>query len=427
VSANAYAFLGLTAIVAMLLGTLAFAVLRFAAAARDSRRALGETRAESLVLASALEEAFAKLKAQERATAARAEASERLSSQIVASLTSGLIVVDGDSLIKIVNPAARRILGLLEEAGTTDAAEPTSSDAMLADFPSLRQLIDESLRGDTPVVRRQVSIVRSSGETMHLGVTVSPLVGHGADTPGAICLFSDLTAVVDLEEQLRLKEALARLGELTAGLAHEFRNGLATVHGYGRLIDATLLPEPQRRYVEGIREETQAMNEVVTNFLRFARPDPITLAPVDLRALLERAAEDSPQATVTFSGEFATMNADDVLLRQAFSNLFRNSVEACSAAQREPMIRVDGHFDARTGAVQLTVSDNGPGIPADAASKVFQPFFTMRPGGTGLGLAIVQKVIVSHNGRISVSPRATDGAVFTISFPSSPLTAPQKL
>lgn len=420
---NAYAFLGLTAIVAMLVGILVFAVLRFAAAARDSKRALGDTRAESLILASALEDAFAKLKAQERATAARAEASERLNSQIVASLTSGLIVVDGTRHVKIVNPAARRILL------RTDSVEPsalevedTDTNRILDEFPSLAALIDQSLLGDTPIVRREISISRA-GEDMHLGVTVSPLAGEGGP-PGAICLFSDLTAVVALEEQLRLKEALARLGELTAGLAHEFRNGLATVHGYGRLLDPETLPHPQRTYVEGIRAETQALNEVVTNFLRFARPDPITFAPVDLRALIERAADDHPTAQVALAGEFPSISADDVLLRQAFSNLFRNSVEACSALQRAPIITVDGRTDLRAGTIQVTVSDNGPGIPRDAITKVFQPFFTMRPGGTGLGLAIVQKVIVSHNGRVTAANSASDGAVFTITFPvSSPQSA----
>ena len=93
-----------------------------------------------------------------------------------------------------------------------------------------------------------------------------------------MCLFTDLTSVMELEEQLRLKEALARLGELTAGLAHEFRNGLATIHGYGRLLDPASC-RTQRPYVEGIRAETRALGEIVTNFLRFAKPDPLALAP----------------------------------------------------------------------------------------------------------------------------------------------------
>jgi PAS domain S-box-containing protein len=416
-NATGYAFLGLTALVAMLVGILAFAVLRFAAAARDAKRTFGDGRADSILLASALEEAFAKLKAQERATAARAEASEQLNSQIVASLTSGLIVVDGSRRVQIVNPAARRILKL-------DGPD-VSAEAVLDELPPLQDVIRESLEGKLPVVRREISIARG-GDTMHLGVTVSPLGGEQGPR-GAICLFSDLTAVVALEEQLRLKEALARLGELTAGLAHEFRNGLATIHGYGRLLHPEELPDPQRVYVEGIRSETQALGEVVDNFLRFARPEPITFAPVDLRALIERARDDTPAADIEVAGAFATISGDDVLLRQAFSNLFRNSVEACTAVARHPRITVQGRVDARSGAVQVTVSDNGPGIPADAIHKVFQPFFTTRAGGSGLGLAIVQKVFVSHNARITAANGADGGAVFAITFPSRPPSASSDL
>jgi two-component system sensor histidine kinase PilS (NtrC family) len=415
VNATGYAFLGLTAVVAILVGVLAFAVMRFAAAARDSRRSLGDSPGDSVLLASALEEAFAKLKAQERATAARAEASERLSSQIVASLTSGLIVVDEVRHVKIVNPAAHRILRFAET--------PSAIASLLADVPALDDVIRESLDGKAPVVRREITIVRG-GETMHLGVTVSPLAGESAPE-GAICLFSDLTSVVALEEQLRLKEALARLGELTAGLAHEFRNGLATIHGYGHLLDPETLPVPQRTYVEGIRSETQELGEVVTNFLKFARPQPLSLAPVDLRILLARAADDVPTATIEFNGEFDTVDADDVLLRQAFSNLFRNSVEACTAAHRPAAIAVEGRLDARNESVILTIRDNGPGIAAEGLDKVFQPFFTTRPGGTGLGLSIVQKVIVSHNGRVAAANHPDGGAVFTIAFPIHvPVSAP---
>jgi len=407
VNATGYAFLGLTAVVAMLVGVLVFAFLRFAAAARNTKRSLGDGQGDSMLLASALEEAFAKLKAQERATAARAEASERLSSQIVASLTSGLIVVDGARQMKIVNPAARRILRFDD---TREAIE-----TLLDDLPALHSVIFESLDDGAPVVRREITIARG-GETMHLGVTVSPLAGERGPE-GAICLFSDLTAVVALEEQLRLKEALARLGELTAGLAHEFRNGLATIHGYGRLLDPDMLPVPQRTYVEGIRSETQELGEVVTNFLKFARPEPLSLAAVDLRSLILRAADDMPTAEIAVVGEFGSIDADEVLLRQAFSNLFRNSVEACSAARRSAVIAVQGRLDARNGAVVATIRDNGPGISADALDKVFQPFFTTRPGGTGLGLSIVQKVIVSHNGRVTAGNHAAGGAVFTITFP----------
>ena len=97
---------------------------------------------------------------------------------------------------------------------------------------------------------------------------------------------------MELEEQLRLKDSLARLGELTAGLAHEFRNGLATIHGYSRLIDVEALAPKYQPYVEGIRQETEALGKVVTNFLSFARPENMALSRVDLGAVVRRAADD---------------------------------------------------------------------------------------------------------------------------------------
>ena len=131
------------------------------------------------------------------------------------------------------------------------------------------------------------------------------------------------------------KESLAQVGELTAGIAHEFRNGLATIHGYARLLDLNALPASFHPHVDGIRQETEALGEVVTNFLNFARPAQLTLSPVDLRAIAERAAEEvrsdarAHGGDVTVRGEFPVIEGDDVLLRQAFSNLLRNAVEAC--------------------------------------------------------------------------------------------------
>jgi signal transduction histidine kinase len=411
-----YAFLGLSAVLGALVAILAFAILRFAAAARDAtRKGVADSRMESMLLSSALEDAIAKLKAQERATAARAEASERLSEEIVASLTSGLVVVDHHNRVQIVNPAARRILSLPEVTAGADYRE------LLRDAPSLATLIAESLQTNAPVLRRTATV-----DHTHLGVGVSPLAANGAPS-GAICLFTDLTNVVALENQLRLKDSLARLGELTAGLAHEFRNGLATIHGYGRLLDPAMLPEQYRPYVEGIRAETTALGEIVTNFLKFARPEPLTLAPVDLRSLIARAADDVPGAIVNAQGEFPIVKADDVLLRQAFSNLFRNSVEAMGANGKTPRIDVRGRIDRSTDSAVIDVEDDGPGIPANVVDQVFQPFFTTRAGGTGLGLAIVQKIVVSHNGLISAGNRPEGGAVFRLTFPLAGSSASSEL
>ncbi len=409
------ATIGLTAIVAVLVGVLVFAVLRFASAARDSKRYLSENpnTTENAFVTAALHEALTKLKAQEREMSARAEASERLSSEIVESLSSGLLVVGSDGRLRILNPAGRRLLNLSEAAAALPYREVLPVE--------LAQVIEECLGTGTPIVRRQLFIGPAGNAPAYLGVSVSPLSnGHG-QPHGAICLFTDLTPVVEMEEQLRLKESLAQVGELTAGIAHEFRNGLATIHGYARLLNLNAVPASFHPHVHGIRQETEALGQVVTNFLNFARPAQLTLSPVDLRAIADRAAEEvrnearAHGGQVIIRGEFPVIEGDDVLLRQAFSNLLRNAVEACVDASIAPRVVVDGRVDA--GHVRVSVDDNGPGVAAADRERIFRPFVTTKGRGTGLGLALVQKIIVTHNGRILVTSAAGGGASFQMTLP----------
>jgi PAS domain S-box-containing protein len=409
------ALLTLALVTAILLTIVLMRAIKVATGRGHSARR-SEAAGESAMLSMALQEALTKLKAQERVAAARAEASERLADQIVAGLTSGLVMVDREGVVRTVNPAAQRILDFRDEVTGQPFREA------LATAPALADLIAEALAGATPIVRRTVSM---GGEPpQHLGVTVSPITAPDGALQAAVCLFTDLTAVVQLEEQLRLKEALARLGELTAGLAHEFRNGLATIHGYGRLLDPQALPEQARTCVEGIRSETVALGEVVTNFLRFARPDQMTMAPVDLRAVLDRVVDDLPGASsaVAIDGHFPMVDGDEVLLRQAFSNLVRNCLEACEGAGITPVITVRGDVGPRDARV--VIDDNGPGFTPEALRKVFQPFATTKATGTGLGLAIAQKVFVSHNGHITAGNRPSGGAQFRVRLPLSPTPEP---
>jgi len=415
---DALAFLGLTAIVGALVAVLTFAVLRIFSAARSP--VFRESSADSSMLAAALQEAVTKLKAQERAMELRAEASERLSEEIITSLSSGLLVVSLDGKVEIVNPVGRRLLGL--GAGQHQGADYRE---VLSHAAPVAALIAQCLKSGQPSVRRSIEMpaAPAGAGTLKLGASVSPLFGESSEVQGAICLFTDLTAVVALEEQLRLKDSLARVGELTAGIAHEFRNGLATIHGYSRLLDLDALPPAFRTYVEGIRAETEAMREVVTNFLNFARPTQLTLSPVDLRAVAQRAAEDlqadarALRGDITVSGEFATVEGDDVLLRQAFSNLLRNAIEACAAAGLAPAVGILSEVDRSAGVSTLSIFDNGPGFPEKERERVFHPFFTTKPQGTGLGLALVQKIVVTHNGRVSAGNRPEGGGRVKVTLP----------
>jgi signal transduction histidine kinase len=414
---SGYTLIGLTVVMAALVAVLMFALLRFSVAARSSRRHTSEDASHVALLSSALHDAVAKLRAQEQAMSVRAEASEQLSGQIVDSLTAGFLLVDRSGRIEIMNQAGRRMLGVTADAAGADYR------ALLAAAPPLVAVIDECFTTATPIVRRTLQLHGPPGPS-HLGVTVSPLAGGDA-ARGVICLFSDLTTVVDLEERLRMKETLARLGELTAGIAHEFRNGLATIHGYSRLIDPEALPPHYRPYIEGLRQETEALGKVVTNFLQFARPEQIVLGTVALGTIIQRAADDlrhelPPATELIVAGEFSDIQGDDVLLRQVFSNLIRNAAQACEGAGIVPSISIDGHVHPHQRVCDVWVSDNGPGIPETALVKVFQPFFTTRSNGTGLGLAIVQKIVVIHNGRVTATRSPRGGASIQMTFPLVP-------
>lgn len=406
------AVIGLTAMVAALIAILVYALLRFAAAARDSRRFLSEHRTENAFVTAALHDALTKLKAQERQMSARAEASERLSGEIVESLSSGLLVVGSDGHLRILNPAGRRLLNQNESAVGQDYRRVLPE--------ALGELIQECLKAHAPLVRRKLQ-AGSSGAPAYLGVSVSPLSNGDGQPHGVICLFTDLTPVIEMEEQLRLKESLAEVGELTAGIAHEFRNGLATIHGYARLVDLNMLPQSYHPHLRGIRQETEALGEVVTNFLNFARPAQLILTPVDLRAIAERTADEvrtdarARGGEVTVRGEFPVIEGDEVLLRQAFSNLLRNAVEACLETSTPPQIVVDAKVEGTH--VKVSVEDNGPGVPAGDRERIFRPFVSTKGRGTGLGLALVQKIVVTHNGRVLVGSAPGGGASFQVVLP----------
>ena len=366
------------------------------------------------LLSSALQEAVSKLKAQERATAARADASERLSGEIISSLTAGLLVVGLNAEIRILNPAGRRLLGVTENPGLEDyrrvLAEP------------LAQMIDECLATRVPILRRTIRLT-AAGAT-HLGVTVSPLFDDRGELHGAICLFSDLTAVKDLEEQLRLKESLATVGELTAGIAHEFRNGLATIHGYGKLIDLDALPAAFRPYVEGIRAETVSL-------IAGRHQLPELRPPGGAHAVAGRPARGVRTGGRRDPRRRAGAWRRCRRARSVWSARGRRGaveagvLEPAPQRRRGVRRRVRGaRHRGRVGAVpgaedfaHLGATTAAPAWRRRAQDRIFRPFFTSKRTGTGLGLALVQKIIVFHNGRISVGTSPQGGASFQVTLP----------
>src|ERR1700681_338725 len=364
-----------------------------------------------------LKEQEKELEALHRAERERAQQTERMSEAVTRNMPAGLLLLNAAGLITSANPAAELALGV-------KSLVYRRYSEVLGTGSRLTQLIAGCLEHGKTFRREEVEYLTPSHELRQLGVTISPILNTTSDVTGAICLLSDLTELAALQKQIHMKENLAALGELSAGIAHEFKNALATISGYAQMIRSEAKSGTElREHGEKILDQTRALTHVVTEFLKFARPLDLVDEQVTLRPLIERVlaevSEAMPEIPVTFEGEFGDVSGDDALLRQAILNLARNAAEAASENPGGGRVVIRGEIE-QSGAMhgqRISISDNGPGIPADALTKIFMPFYTTKANGTGLGLAGVQKIIVQHGGTIEARNQTHGGADFIVWLP----------
>jgi PAS domain S-box-containing protein len=346
----------------------------------------------------------------------RAEQTERLSEEVTRNMPAGLLVVNAMGIISSSNPAAEQVLGI------RGLAFRRYSEALGASS-GMTRLIGECLSNGTIFRREEVEHVPPAGDTRHLGVTISPIRRGEGKISGAICLLTDLTELAALQQRMQFKENLAALGELSAGIAHEFKNALATISGYAQMIRSDSSETEALDYADRILEQTRNITHVVAEFLKYARPLEIPDERVPLQTMAERVVADVgeglPEVKIRWEGTFGDAGGDEGLLRQALLNLTRNAAEACGLTAGGGQVIVRGEIvhgdEARFQ--RISVSDNGPGIPLNVMPKLFRPFFTTKAKGTGLGLAVVQKIIVQHGGQVEVRNRPEGGAEFIVTLP----------
>jgi len=347
----------------------------------------------------------------------RAESTARFSEEVTRNMPAGLLVIGANGLITAANPAAELALGIktLTFRRYSEALDESSA---------LSTLIERCLSQGTIFRREQAAHIAPDGSHRELGVTISPIRRGQEKATGAICLLSDLTELSSLQKQMQLRENLAALGELSAGIAHEFKNALATISGYAQMIHSDPAAADTPENAAKILDQTRNVTHVVTEFLRYARPldispERLSLAPV-LQRVLDEVRELFPAVSISSTGEFADVAGDEGLLRQAFLNLVRNAAEAAAAHSANPSVTVSGLLTSSSDPEQkILIRDNGPGIPADVFPKLFVPFFTTKATGTGLGLAVVQKIVLQHGGQISVRNHRQDGAEFILTLPAA--------
>jgi signal transduction histidine kinase len=398
-----------------------------------------DTENASAFMAASMQGVIEKLRAQEKELAQlhslaqeRAQESERLTEEVTRNMPTGLLLVNATGAISSTNPAAEGALGIRP-------LRYRSYKEILGGDTQLTKMLTACLRDGKTFQRGEVEHVTTQGEVRRLGVTISPIyrpvrnavrtsAGDGTvatdmKVSGALCLMSDLTELTALQKQIRWKENLAALGEMSAGIAHEFKNALATISGYAQMIRSEVQPGETRDSAERILDQTRSLTHVVTEFLRFAKPLEICYETVPLRMLLERVAEElheaAPLCRVEWQGAFQELPGDEALIRQALLNLTRNAAEAARESADAPQVMISGTVEDLGGRKwqRICVADNGPGIPEQDLSKIFLPFYTTKSEGTGLGLAIVQKVVLQHGGSIEARNRQGGGAEFLLWLP----------
>jgi PAS domain S-box-containing protein len=348
----------------------------------------------------------------------RAEQTERLSEEVTRNMPAGLLVVNSTGIISSANPAAEHVLGI---RGLSFRRYSEALDA----GSQLTSLIAECLTTGRIFRREEVRHFAPGGEARRLGVTISPIRRGEGKITGAICLLTDLTELTALQQQVQLKENLAALGELSAGIAHEFKNALATISGYAQLIRSETQQGEAHDYAQNILDQTRNITHVVTEFLKYAKPLDISTDTVPLQPIVERVlaeiSEALPKIRIRSEGPFGSVAGDEGLLRQAFLNLARNAAEASAEAPNggRVLIRGEAVRQNENGFQRITIFDNGPGIPPDVRDKLFRPFFTTKANGTGLGLAVVQKIIVQHGGQVRARNRTEGGSAFIVTLPMS--------
>ena len=327
---------------------------------------------------------------------------EKFSERIVASLPSGLIAFDAAGLSITINTPGRRLLQV------DGQVLGESYKQLFGAHEELARMVGDCLQQGTLYRRTEIETVGADGRLRRLGATIAPIELPPERGPrGALCLLTDITEVTELREQVALKNNLESLGEMSAGLAHEFKNAIATLQGYAQLLGHSEL-----------LNEVRSLSSMVTAFLNFARPQPLQLEEVSLAELIaECATELEPLfkelrvELVVDAKEPSMVQADERMLRLALLNLMRNGAEAIpeEKTERRVYVLVKGEV--------IEVRDTGTGIPLADLQKIFIPFFTTKAKGHGVGLALTHRIISQHGGTLTAANSPEGGAIFTINLP----------
>lgn len=335
----------------------------------------------------------------------KADSIEAYNVNILQSVPSGVVSIDNALKIKSINQAAEGILGVRSE----EMKDRGFNEVFKAPLTSLTADEGTVSRGEYPYVT-------DDNRHIWLGITSSELKNAAGDKIGLIFVFTDLTDIKALQARVELKQRLSQLGEMSAGISHELRNSMSVIAGYAKLLARKANPDVQPT-VNTISSEIASMDRIISELLAFAKPSVLSRENVDLTGLIKEAlhsavSERDAVRTSVHAEDSVTVEADELLLRQALTNIFNNAADAMPDGGS---IEVD--LNRLHAKALISIKDTGAGIPANIIQKIFLPFYTTKEKGTGFGLALVQKIIVSHGGSIEVESKEGEGTTFRITLP----------
>jgi PAS domain S-box-containing protein len=357
----------------------------------------------------------------------RAAHVEDYNENILQSVASGVVTFDRDRRVTTCNAAAEKILGLRAgEAVGCDCEEVFGPDGRIG------QLLTRSLESRESVSRQELELRRRDGRRIWVGVSLSLLRDRSGEPIGSTVVFTDLTEIKTLQRQVEFKRRLEELGEISAGIAHEFRNSMGTIVGLAKLLSKRVgADSPHRETVEGMLRELTAMDRLIEELLGLGRATALNVQPVPIEPLLRSVTDQilssrresaSGRCRVAWSIGAGLVQAagDEILLQRVFGNLVQNAVEAMPDGGEVIVSAGVVGSDAKSGptAIEVGITDNGPGIPKEQLDRIFLPFYTTKERGTGMGLALVHKIVSAHGGRIEVESEEGKGTTFRITLPA---------
>jgi two-component system sensor histidine kinase PilS (NtrC family) len=346
---------------------------------------------------------------------------------ILRNITSGVVTVDGEDRVLYANPAALGLLGLDE----AEVEGRRLADLVGDRATELLSTIALTQTGGQPTLRAE-GTVRLHDRRFPIGLTTTS-IEYGAAKPSVTAIFTDISDQKRIEELHLRTGRLEAVAELSASLAHEIKNPLASIRSsLEQLAEAARENEEERFLAQLVIRESDRLSRLLTEFLDFSRVRVTDARRVDLGAVAEKAADvvrNHPdcgdKAVIEVVRQPAPLEGDEDLLHRVVVNLVLNAVQAGEGESRVT-VEVRGAHPGELprglpigSAVLLEVSDDGPGIPESLRERLFEPFVTGRTGGSGLGLAIVQRAVEAHRGVILVESTPGRGTVFSVVLPSS--------